>query len=440
MLHRVVLPQLGQTMEEGTIEKWHKTEGDTVEKGEVLYELTTDKATLEVEAFAAGTVRKILVSEGETVPVNRLIAVIGDEDEELPEHLLEEATPATAASTGPGEAREAPPEPAPGGPTAVEAPPGRIFASPRARKIAGELEVPLQVLHGSGPGGRIIERDVRAYVAEVEERRPTPAARRLAYQRGVDLRTVGRQAGGGRVRRQDVQGAAPGAAPVGPGRRVPLSPMRTTIAQRMTASKQQIPHFYLVGEVVMDAATEMAAQVEADTGERITITALLVKAAGLALRENPRVNARFDGDAVLLNGRCNVGVAVAVEDGLFVPVIRDADARSLAETARQLQRLASRARNEQLIPEDYEGGSITLSNLGMYGIDYFQAIINPPESCILGIGTVREQPVARDGMLGIARMMKVSLSADHRVVDGVQAARFFQTFRELLESPEGLRE
>ncbi len=438
MLHRVVLPQLGQTMEEGTIEKWHKGEGDTVEKGEVLYELTTDKATLEVEAFAGGTLRKVLAPEGATVPVNQLIALIGDEDEDLPDDLLEEP-PVEAPAEAAEPVQEAEPAAAGAGRT-EEAPTGRTFVSPRARRIAEEQEVPLQALRGSGPGGRIIERDVRAYLEDMEAIAVTPTARSLAHEKGVDLPALAREVGDRRIEREDVEGAAPAAPAAEGGRRVPLSAMRTTIAERMTESKQQVPHFYLVGEVQMDAAMGMAARLKAETGEKITVTVLLVKAAAVALRETPRVNARFDGDAVVLNEHCNVGVAVAVEDGLFVPVVRDADSLELPDIAGRIEKLAQKARSGQLIPEDYEGGSITLSNLGMYGIDYFQPIINPPESCILGIGAVREQPAARDGMLGIRRIMKVSLSADHRAIDGVQAAQFFQTFRELLESPEQLRE
>jgi len=437
MLHRVFLPRLGQTMDEGTIEKWHKREGDTVEKGEVLYELTTDKATLEVEAFAAGTLRKVLADEGETVAVNELIAVIGDPDDELPEDLQ-----ARAATTE--DEVEAPAERPSAGPTASTPAPsrGHTFASPRARKIAGENMVPLEALSGSGPGGRIIERDVQAHLDVLDDASFTPTARAYAYRQGVDLLAVARGTEG-RVRREDVERAVaegtalPTARTAG---RIELSPMRRTIAERMTKSKQAVPHFYLVGAVDMGSAMDLLARLEKESPVKLTLTGLLVRAVGLALREHPRVNARFDGDAVVLNRECNVGVAVAVEEGLFVPVVREADRKSVETIAPELRSLAEAAREGHLIPEQYEGGSITISNLGMYGVDYFQAIINPPESCIIGIGRVREQPVAGEGKIWVARVMDISISADHRVIDGVQAAEFFRTLKALLEEPGRLTE
>jgi pyruvate dehydrogenase E2 component (dihydrolipoamide acetyltransferase) len=437
MLRRVLLPQLGQTMEEGTIAKWHKREGERVEKGEVLYELTTDKATLEVESFAGGVLKKVLVGEGRTVPVNELIALIGDEEDELPEDLGALAARAAGAQAGPDRASRpqtpeamaahpaAPPEEAPAAPS----------ASPRARKVAAELKVPLMVLAGSGPGGRVVERDVLAYAERRGEARHTPAAAVEAYQQGVDLVALAGRKGAARVTKADVRGAAD--ARPKPGERVPLTPMRRTIAQRMTASKQAAPHFYLVGEVMMRPALDLIRARAAQSG-KVTVTGLLVKAVGLALREHPRVNARFDGDAVVLNPDCNVGVAVAVEDGLFVPVIRHADRKGLDEVSAELASLGADARAGRLIPGQYEGGSITLSNLGMFGVDYFLPIINPPESCIVGVGAVREQVVAVEGGMRIEPVMKVSVSADHRVVDGAEAARFFQTLKRLLEDPGGL--
>jgi pyruvate dehydrogenase E2 component (dihydrolipoamide acetyltransferase) len=448
MLHRVFLPRLGQTMEEGTIEKWHKAEGDTVEKGDVLYELTTDKATLEVEAFVAGTLRKILADEGETVAVNELIAVVGDPNEELPDDLGAGAAPtaeaeveAPAEEPATGAAATTPAAstaPATSAAPATAGPPGRIFASPRARKVAEENMVTLEALTGSGPGGRIIERDVREYLDALNGVSFTPTARAYAHQQGVDLLAVARGTEG-RIEREDVERAvAEGVAlpAARAGERIELSPMRQTIAERMTESKQTVPHFYLVGQVEMGGAMDLLARLKEESPVKLTVTALLVRAVGLALREHPRVNARFDGDAVVLNRECNVGVAVAVEDGLFVPVVRGADRKSVEEIAPELRSLAEAAREGRLIPEQYEGGSITISNLGMYGVDYFQAIINPPESCIIGIGRIREEPMAGDGKIWVGRVMDVSISADHRAIDGVQAAEFFQTLKGLLEEPE----
>jgi len=441
MLHRVLLPQLGQTMDEGTIERWHKREGDRVQKGEVLYELTTDKATLEVEAFADGVLKKILVDEGRTVPVNDLIAIIGDEEDELPEDLR--AFRAEAAAPGPGE--EATSASTAAGPAVVEreAPaPGRVLASPRARKVAEEMHVPLEALAGSGPGGRIVERDVRAYLADLEGIRFTPAAARLAREAGVDLRRVAQRAGDRRVRKEDVLAAIEsglaGRPLPAPGERVPFTPMRRTIAERMTASKQTVPHFYLVGQVNMGAAMRLREEMAEAGHEKATVTALLVKAVALALRGHPRVNARLDGDAVVLNRESNVGVAVAVEDGLFVPVVRNADAKDLVAISAELKSLAETARAGKLIPEQYEGGSITISNLGTYGVDYFLPIINPPEACIIGVGAIADRVIPRDGSFFVEPIMQVSLSADHRIVNGAEAAEFFQTLRALLEEPSRL--
>ncbi|MCK4284163.1 MAG: 2-oxo acid dehydrogenase subunit E2, partial [Candidatus Brocadiae bacterium] len=330
-------------------------------------------------------------------------------------------------------------------PAAEPTTPGRVPASPRARRIARERKVPLAALRGSGPGGRIIERDVRAYLAELEGIAYTPAAASYAYAEGVSLLDVARSAGGRRVRKEDVQRAVESglrgarvAAGAPAGQRVALSPMRRTIAARMAAAKQAVPHFYLVGEIGMRAATEFLQDFRALTEERVTVTGLLVKAVGLVLKQHPRMNARFDGDAVVLNAARNVGVAVAVEDGLFVPVIKDADAKGLVEISSELRSLAETARAGKLIPEQYEGGSITISNLGQYGVEYFLPIVNPPETCIVGVGAIVERPVAEGGELRVEPIMKVSLSADHRVTNGAEAAEFLQTLRELLEEPSKL--
>jgi pyruvate dehydrogenase E2 component (dihydrolipoamide acetyltransferase) len=455
MLHRIFLPQLGQTMEEGTIEKWHKQEGDTVAKGEVLYELTTDKATLEVESFASGVLKKVLANEGQTLPVNQLIAVIGDPDEDVPEEFLKvEAPPAAAASAGAAQAPAAAapaaaPQPAEGAVTAVAAPVaalagGRTFSSPRARKVAEEQRVPVGAVRGTGPDGRVVERDVLEYLAALQEVRHTPAAAAVAYEMGVSLLEVASSVEGRRVTREDVE-AAVSAGLVRPREggvaeeRVPFTPMRKTIAQRMTAAKQNVPHFYLVGDIGMGAARQMLDALKAQ-GKRATVTALLIKAVGIALREHPRVNARFDGDAVVLNRGCNVGVAVAVDDGLFVPVVRGADRKGLSAISEELRSLAATAREGKLIPEQYEGGSITVSNLGMFGVDYFIPIINEPQSCIIGVGRVTDEVVVRDGGIRVEQVMKVSLSADHRAIDGALCAQFFQTLKDILEDPSGLQD
>ena len=444
MLQEVVLPQLGQTMEEGTIEKWHKSEGDKVEKGEVLFELTTDKATLEVESFAEGVLKKILVPEGETVPVNELVAVIGAEDDEVPDDLTvlkenagEEETAAPAAAEAEVEPSKARAEAAPAAAEAVPQPAGRIFASPRARKIAEEQEIPLSVLNGSGPNGRIIERDVRGYQQDLKDIKFTPTAARVAYQKGVDLLAVQASGENGRITKEDVEKAAEAVPKAG--KRIELTAMRQTIAERMTQSKQTVPHFYLVGSLNTRRTGDLRDRLNAEAEQKVSFTAMLVKAAALALKDHPRVNAQFDDGEIVLNEHANIGVAVAVEDGLFVPVVKGADRLDIPEISSQLKELVELSRAGKLRPDQYEGGSLTLSNLGMFGVEYFIPIINPPESCIIGIGEMGNEVVARDdGSIAVEPRMKISLSADHRIVDGAAAAQFFQTFKEVLEEADRL--
>jgi pyruvate dehydrogenase E2 component (dihydrolipoamide acetyltransferase) len=456
MLQRVVLPQLGQTMEEGTIETWHKSEGDYVEKGEVLFDLTTDKATLEVQAFAEGVLKKILAGEGDVVPVNDVVALIGAEDDEVPEDLSEltgkkvPATkpPAQADAVGGGEATgeaDAPapaPQAAPAAAAASGPAPGRIFSSPRARKVAREKHVAVEALTGSGPNGRIIERDVLAHLESLEGISYTPAAAEAAFDEGVSLLDVAAVCESERVSEQDVRDAVESGkvtrATGGAAQTVQLSPMRRTIAERMTASKQSVPHFYLVGDVPMRQAVEFVGEYAAAHDLKVTPTALIVKAMGMALREHPAMNASFRDGSLTMHGACNVGVAVGVEDGLFVPVVRDADRRSLAQVAQDIRSLARTAREGGLRPDQYEGGCATVSNLGMFGVDFFQPIINPPESCILGVGAIQDKVVAVDGGIRIEPICTLSLAADHRVVDGVAAAQFFRTVREILADPSGI--
>ncbi|MFW6456805.1 MAG: dihydrolipoamide acetyltransferase family protein [Planctomycetota bacterium] len=451
MLEEVLLPQLGQTMEEGTIEKWHKREGDETEKGEVLFEISTDKATLEVQAFVGGVIKKILAEEGETVPVNELVAIIGEADDKLPEDLDAyrdrvtdvgtagavpdkggEESERTTEGKGPREAAEG---------TSNTCAEGRMFVSPRAEKRADEQKVPLTVIHGSGPNGRIVERDVDEYVSQLRNLSCTPTARKVAVQRGVDLVELAREKAGQRITKDMVMKATSDAGRVcapGGGERVKLSTMRRTIAERMTQSKQSVPHFYLVGQVNMRRAIQYREDRNEDEDIHLTFTDFLVRAAGLALRQHPRVNAQFQGDQLVMNEHANVGVAVAVDDGLFVPVVRDADKRGLSEISDDVKSLAALAREGNLHPQQYEGGSLTISNLGTYGVDYFMPIINEPESAILGMGQIKEEVVAENGAIRIEPIMKVTVSADHRVVDGALAADFFATFRDLLENPSDM--
>jgi len=457
MLNRIVLPQLGQTMEEGVVEKWYKSEGDDVRKGDLLFDLTTDKATLEVEAFVGGVLKKVVVPAGATVPVNTVVAIIGDAADALPddldafigpppEQVSRAATPAQAPSvpTAAGASTAAAAAPAFAAPAPMLPQVGGRFASPRARKVADELMIPVYAVAGTGPCGRIVERDVLLHAERLDAVSFTPAAQAVALAESVDLLDVATLISDRRITEDDVrQALASGkvaAVRQSAGEVVLMSAMRQTIAQRMTASKQTVPHFYLTGEVNMRTAIADLENYNVGRESRVTLTALLIKAIGLALREHPRVNAVFAGDSIVLHDHCNVGVAVAVDDGLFVPVIKDVDRRDLADIMQTLRDLAAGARSGQLTPEQYEGGSITLSNLGMFGVDFFQPIINPPEVCIVGVGAVKDRVVAVDGVPTVEPMMQLSVAADHRVLDGVAAAEFFATVRELLQEATALSE
>jgi pyruvate dehydrogenase E2 component (dihydrolipoamide acetyltransferase) len=308
--------------------------------------------------------------------------------------------------------------------------------------VAKEEHVAVEALRGSGPNGRIIERDVRAYLESLEGISYTPAAAEVAFDEGVSLVDVAGVAGDERITEQDVRQAVESGqvrrAAAGQIQTVELSPMRQTIAQRMTASKQAVPHFYLVGDVRMREAVEFLEEYSQAHDKKVTATALIVKAMGMALAEHPQVNASFEDDSLTLHASCNVGVAVSVEDGLFVPVVRDADSKRLVQIASDIRSLAKTAREGRLVPEQYEGGSATVSNLGMFDVDFFQPIINPPESCILGVGSIKDEVVAVDGGIRIEPVCTFSLAADHRVVDGVAAAEFFRTVREIIADPSGL--
>ena len=391
MATTVIMPKLGLTMTEGTIEKWLKQEGDRVEKGELLVEIITEKINFQYEAPASGILRKIFHHEGEVVPVATPIAIIAEESEVIPE--VETIKP------------EVPPEVIK--PIAVqkemEKPPERIFVSPIAKKIAHEKGIDLSSLKGSGPMGRIVKIDVLR------------AAERV----------VGKET-----------------APIAPspyGKTIPLKGIRRIIAKRMTESFQNIPHIYLSLEIDMTACLALREQlmeeIEKRAKVRLTLTDILVKVAASALKDHPIINSRIEGDQICLLEEINIGVAIALQDGLIVPVIRNADRKSLAEIATTLRDLTQKAREEKLSLEDVGGGTFTLSNMGMLGIDKFNAIINPPECSILGVGRTVEKPVVQGGEIKIKPMAWLSLSSDHRIVDGATAALFLNHIKKLLENP-----
>ncbi len=478
MIHKVILPKLGQTMSGGRIETWHKAEGDAVALGDVLFEMTTDKATQEVEAMAAGTLLKVFAAPGDEVAVNEIVALIAGESEAAIPAEFENYRPKSPAEVAPATGAS---QPASGAsfqlaqesaskmlatqartPQAVSGhvtptmpapfdfpnipPNGRVFASPRAKRLARELKVPHHILNGSGPGGRIVEADVRAYVdAVVNGRTVTPAAWTRARQRSVDLRFVKGRGPGGRVERADVENARPSHAHGGQ-ERIELTSMRRAIAERMTYSNAAIPQYQLTSWVNMEAARALRAAAKTD-GRPFTITDLILAACARGIIGVPQMGDLFSGDHIIRRHQIHIGLAVALEppgtgsgsgSGLIVPVIRDLDRLELDEVALQRQELVKRARAGRLKSDEYSGGIFTVSNLGGYDVDSFAAVVQPGEAGILAVGAIAPRPVVEDGALCIRHTMSLTLSADHRVVDGADGARFLQLVKDALEAPGAL--
>jgi pyruvate dehydrogenase E2 component (dihydrolipoyllysine-residue acetyltransferase) len=431
MISKVVLAKLSPTMDEGTIVKWSKREGDKVKVGDILAEIETDKANMEMEALGQGVLRKILVPEGGRAPVGALIGVIAEPGEDIAPLLAEAAAapppaPAAAPTPAPAQPAVAPPAVRPAPATPPVAPPrapaavvpftgaaassagGRVKASPLARAMAARGNVPLASVPGSGPGGRIVKRDVEGYLSA--PRAAAPAARAKA---------------------------AP-LPSVAPGTVIPLSGMRRTIARRLAESAFSAPHFYVTVEIDMDAAVSLREQLVRAEEIKVSYNDLVVKACAKALTRFPTVNASWTGEAIATHAEVHVGVAVSIPDGLITPVVRDADRKHLLEISAEIRDLAARARDRKLKPEEFTGSTFTVSNLGMFDVEEFTAIINPPESCILAVGAVRKLPVVVDDRVTVGHRMKVTLSSDHRAVDGALAAQFLAEVRRLLESPVSL--
>jgi pyruvate dehydrogenase E2 component (dihydrolipoamide acetyltransferase) len=431
MAVEVILPVLGETMDKGTIVRWLVDVGQSVEKGDPLYEVETDKAVLEVEAPSAGVLRKIYHPAGSTVAVLSAVALLADADEDVSAYGVAaspdaEAPVATAGAVAPSQAPQQEGE--------------RILASPRARRLASERGVKLDKVQGSGPGGRIVERDVQDYVAA----RPiaTPTARKLADRLGVDLVTATGGGGPGkRLTRADVEAtlAKPPEAATGVAERVAVSGIRAVIADRMSASAHTTARVTLTTETDGSELTRLRhvlnERLEASLGFKVGYTDILVAVAAKALREFPYMNVRLHGAEIERLLHIHVGVAVDTERGLLVPVVRDADSRTVAEIASVLRELAERARAGRSTPDDLTGGTFTITNLGMYGIDAFTPIINPPECAILGVGRLREVPVVYEGNVCVRPVIVLSLTFDHRLVDGGPAARFLQRISQLIEQP-----
>ena len=402
------MPRLSDTMEEGTVASWLKQVGDPVEEGDILAEIETDKATMEFESFFSGVLLHIGTSVGETAPVDTLLAIIGPAGTDVsailaaPAAAPKAATPVVAESVATPEPKAAPVA-APIATETVTTPnTGRIMASPLAKKIAKEKGIDLQLVTGTGESGRIVKRDVEQY---------TPAAISSAQP------TVFVPAG------QEKQ------------EEIPNSQMRKTIAKRLGASKFSAPHYYLSVELDMDAAIAFRKQYNSIPDTKISFNDIVVKAVALSLREHPQVNSQWFDDKMVLNHHVHVGVAVAVEDGLVVPVLRFANEMNLPQIGAQVRDYAGRARSKKLTPQEMDGSTFTVSNLGMFGITEFTSIINQPNSAILSVGAIVQKPVVKDGEIVVGNTMKLTLACDHRTVDGATGAQFLQTLKEFIENP-----
>jgi len=405
MATKIMMPKLSDTMEEGVILKWLRKEGEMIKQGEILVEIESDKADMELEAYDSGILRKIVVPAGSKAPIGALIAVIGEAGEDIASLLAE--SPALPAAKKQAEAQQQAAKPS-AAPVAASAPAvsratdGRLKASPLAKRIAQERGINLNQVHGTGPSGRIIKRDLES------------------------------SSSGGYVPRPS--------GPITPGTSedVPLSSIRKTIAKRMTESKMTAPHFYVTVEVDMEPAMAFRDQILNATSLKISYTDILIKAAASALMNHPGVNATYQGDTMRQHHFAHIGVAVALDEGLVTPVIRNCEQKRIDQISVELRELVERARNRKLKPEEYQGSTFTISNLGMFDVDDFVAIVNPPEGAILAVGSIVERAVVRNGKIRIGHIMKMTLSSDHRIIDGAVAARFLQDLRKFLESPAAL--
>jgi pyruvate dehydrogenase E2 component (dihydrolipoamide acetyltransferase) len=411
----VLMPRLSDTMTEGVIAGWNKNVGDTVKKGEVLAEIETDKATMELESYKNGTLLYQGAQKGEKIAVNELLCIIGDKSKVDVNAIVAAAKGgvAVAAPVSDAGAKEIA-EPVSvdvGSHVSSSSENGRIKASPLAKRLAAEKGIDIKKVSGSGDGGRIIKSDIDNY---------TPAAATIAKEAAPVAKAA--TGGGGSE------------APRG-FKEVPVSQMRKVIAKRLAESKFSAPHFYLTMAIDMDAAVAGRAKMNETSKVKISFNDMVLKACAVALKQHPAVNSSWLGDKIRTNYDINIGVAVAVEDGLLVPVVRAADTKSLSQIGAEVKDFAQKAKDKKLQPSDWEGNTFTISNLGMFGIDEFTAIINPPDACILAVGGISQVPVVKNGAVVPGNVMKVTLSCDHRVVDGATGAAFLQTLKSLLEEP-----
>lgn len=413
MAEIIRMPKLSDTMTEGVVAAWHKKVGDEVSSGELLAEIESDKATMEFESFFDGVLLYVGVEKGKAAPVDSILAILGEKGEDIsailekeksaPKSATKEEPKAEEKKAEPAKVEETPkPQPKPAAstaqPVAVSQPStnGRLKASPLAKRLADEKGIDIHLVSGSGDGGRIVKRDVEAF-----------------------------RGGVGPVAAQAVESF----------RDVEVSQMRKTIARRLAESKFTAPHFYLTMKIDMDAMIDARDSINSVSKVKISFNDLVIKACAAALKEHPQVNAAWMGDHLRFNDHVHIGVAVAVPDGLLVPVVRFADTKRLSQISNEVKDFVLRANDKKLQPADWEGNTFTVSNLGMFGIDEFTAIINPPDSCIMAVGGIEEIPVVKNGQIVPGNVMKVTLSCDHRVVDGATGAKFLKTFKKLMENP-----
>lgn len=406
MAEVVTMPRLSDTMEEGTVAKWHKKVGDKVSEGDLLAEIETDKATMDFESFQEGTLLHIGIEEGNTAPVDSILAILGEKGEDISGLLNGNGGSEPKKEEAKAEVKaEAAEESKVAEPVSAEASNDgdRIKASPLAKKMAADKGIDIKLVKGTGEGGRIVKQDIDNY-------KPSSAP-------AADTQVLGASES-----YEDV----------------PVSQMRKVIAKRLAESKFTAPHFYLTLDIDMDAAMEARKSINLISETKISFNDLVIKAVAVSLKKHPAINSSWLGDKIRVNHHVHIGVAVAVEDGLLVPVVRHADQKGLATINGEVKALAEKAKNKKLQPAEWEGNTFTISNLGMFGIEEFTAIVNPPDSCILAVGGIKQVPVVKNGAVVPGNVMKVTLSCDHRVVDGATGAGFLQTFKGLLENPMGL--
>jgi pyruvate dehydrogenase E2 component (dihydrolipoamide acetyltransferase) len=415
MAEIVKMPKLSDTMTEGVVSKWHKNVGDTVKNGDLLAEIETDKATMEFESFQDGVLLYRGIEEGQATPVDAVLAILGKAGEDY-KPLLEEYNKGMAK---PAE-EAAPAAEAPKAETATE----EVKAAPVAEKKIVATAAPASKEESTSADGRL---------------KASPLAKALAEDKGINLNTVKGSGDGGRVVKRDIENYKGGYVSLASMEEsyteVPVSQMRKTIAKRLAESKFSAPHFYVTMDIEMDRCMDAREAINKIAGVKISFNDFVIKAAAAALKDNPKVNSSWLGDRIRYNNHIHIGMAVAVEDGLLVPVIRFADAKTLSQIATETKDLGGKAKDKKLQPADWEGNTFTISNLGMFGVEEFTAIINPPDSCILAIGGIKQVPVVKNGQIVPGNMMRVTLSCDHRSVDGALAAKFLVSLKNYLENP-----